>query len=184
MYTPTTCIDNEYQLFVKFKSFYPILLMSTVHALMEGHALTKSMATHAPAALASLVPTASMRSMNVIPSPASMGASVKMLLIPSDVPAPKVFSAIAVRYTQTLICQAFLTLCTFRCLNVVVFKIYLYDRLQSTGADAHLLAKMEAGVDKKMLHLSVNVPMAGLDATATSEGSPVKQLLDKEVCLS
>lgn len=120
-YTPTTYIDTEYQIFVKFKSFYPILLMSTVHALMEGHALTKSMATHAPAALASLGPTASMRSMNVIPSPASMGASVKMLLIPSDVPAPKGFSAIAVRYTQTLICQAFVTLCTFTCLNVAFF---------------------------------------------------------------
>lgn len=74
--------------------------MSTVHALMEGHAPTKSMGTHAPAALASLVPTASMRSMNVIPSPVSMGASVKMLLIPSDVHALKVFLAIAVRYTH------------------------------------------------------------------------------------
>lgn len=61
MYTGATYIDTEYQLFDKFKSFYPILLLSTVHALMEGHALTKSMATHAPAALASLAPTASMR---------------------------------------------------------------------------------------------------------------------------
>lgn len=43
---------------------------------------------------------------------------------------------------------------------------------------------MEAGVDKKMLHLSVSVLMAGLDATVTSEGSPVKQLLDKEVRFS
>lgn len=67
---------------------------------------------------------------------------------------------------------------------MAVFKIYLYDRLQSTGADAHLLAKMEVGVDKKMLHLSVNVLMVGLGATVTSEGSPVKQLLDKEVCFS
>lgn len=67
---------------------------------------------------------------------------------------------------------------------MAIFKIYLYDRLQSTGADAHLLAKMEAGVDKKMLHLPVNVLMAGLDATVTSGGSPVKQLLDKEVCVS
>ena len=67
---------------------------------------------------------------------------------------------------------------------MAVFKIHLHDRRQSTGADAHLLAKMEAGVDKKMLRLSVNVPMAGLAATVMSEGSPVKQLLDKEVCFS
>lgn len=67
---------------------------------------------------------------------------------------------------------------------MVVFKIYLYDRLQWTGADAHLLAKMEAGVVRKMLHLSVNVLMAGLDATVTSEGSPAKQLLDKEACFA
>lgn len=67
---------------------------------------------------------------------------------------------------------------------MAVFKIYFYDRLQSTGADAHLRAKMAAGVGKKMLHLRVNVPMAGLDATVTSEGSPVKPLLDKEVCFS
>lgn len=72
----------------------------------------------------------------------------------------------------------------FRCLNVAVFKICLYDRLQSNGADAHLLAKMEDAVDKKMLPLCVSVLMAGLDATATSVGSPVKRLLDKEVCLS
>lgn len=70
----------------------------------------------------------------------------------------------------------------FRCGSFL--KIYLYDRLQSTGADAHLLAKMEAGADRKMPHLPVNVHMAGLGATVTSEGSPVKQLLDKEVRLS
>lgn len=157
--------------------------MSTAHALMEAHALIKSMATHAPAAPASLVPTASMRSMNVIPSPASMGASVKMLLIPSDVPAPKVFSAIVVRYPHILTFQTFfLSLC--RCLHIAVFKICLYYRLQSTGADAHHLAKMEDAVDKKMLLLSANVLMAGLDATVTSVGSPVKQLLDKEVSFS
>lgn len=43
---------------------------------------------------------------------------------------------------------------------------------------------MEGAVDKKMLLLSVNVLTAGLDATVTSVGSPVKQLLDKEVCFS
>lgn len=89
--------------------------MSTVHALMEEHAQTKSMATHAPAALASLVPTASMRSTNAIPSPASMGASVKMLSIPSDVLAPKVFSAIAVRYPQDTHLSSF---CNFMYLEV------------------------------------------------------------------
>lgn len=78
---------------------------------MEGRALTKSMATCVPAAPALLGPTASMRSMNVIPSPASMGESVKMLLIPSAAPAPKVFSAIAVRYSHKPACQALLSLC-------------------------------------------------------------------------
>lgn len=71
-----------------------------------------------------------------------------------------------------------------RCLHIAVFKICLYYRLQSTGADARHLAKMEDAVDKKMLLLSVNVLMAGLDATVTSVGSPVKQLLDKEVSFS
>lgn len=71
-----------------------------------------------------------------------------------------------------------------RCLHIAVFKICLYYRLQSTGADARHLAKMEDAVDKKMLLLSANVLMAGLDATVTSVGSPVKQLLDKEVSFS
>lgn len=43
---------------------------------------------------------------------------------------------------------------------------------------------MEDAVDKKMFLLSVNALTAGLDATVTSVGSPVKQLLDKEVCFS
>lgn len=92
----------------EWSHLHPIL--PTVHALMEGRALTKSMATCVRAALALLGPTASMRSMNVIPSPASMGESVKMLSIPSDAPAPKVFSAIAVRYCHTPACQALLSL--------------------------------------------------------------------------
>lgn len=56
-------------------------------------------------------------------------------------------------------------------------------RLQSTGADVHLPAKMEDAVAKRMLPLSVNVLMAGLDVTVTSIGSPVKQLLAREVFL-
>lgn len=67
---------------------------------------------------------------------------------------------------------------------MAVFKISLCGRRRWTGADAHLLAKMEAGVVKKTLHLPVNALMAGPDATATSEGSPVKQLLGNEVRFS
>lgn len=43
---------------------------------------------------------------------------------------------------------------------------------------------MEDIVIRKTLPMTVNVPMAGQDATATSVGSPVKRLLDKEVRLS
>lgn len=62
------------------------------------------------------------------------------------------------------------------------FSPYL-PRHQWTGADAHLPAKMEGGVGKRMLPSSVNVLMAGLDVTVTSLGSPVRQLLAKEVLL-
>lgn len=54
-------------------------------------------------------------------------------------------------------------------------------RLQSTGADAHLPAKMEDAVAKKTLPSSANVPTAGLDVTVISIGFPVKQLLAREV---
>lgn len=52
--------------------------MFTAPALMEGHAQIESMAIPVPAAPASLVPTVSMKSMNVIPNPALTEASVKM----------------------------------------------------------------------------------------------------------
>lgn len=61
--------------------------MSTALASMEGHAQIKSMVIPAPAAQASLDPTANMRSTSVTPSPALMEASVKMLWSPSDAPA-------------------------------------------------------------------------------------------------
>lgn len=54
-------------------------------------------------------------------------------------------------------------------------------RHQSTGVDAHLPAKMEDAVAKRMLPSSANVLMAGLDVTVTSLGSLVKQLLAREV---
>lgn len=54
-------------------------------------------------------------------------------------------------------------------------------RHQSTGADAHLLARMEDVVVKKMLPLSVTVPTAGLGVIVISLGSPVRQLLVREV---
>lgn len=50
-------------------------------------------------------------------------------------------------------------------------------RHQSTGADAHLPAKMEDAVAKRMLPSSVTVVTAGLDVTVTSPGSLVRQLL-------
>lgn len=50
-----------------------------------------------------------------------------------------------------------------------------------TGADAHRPAKMEDAVAKRIPPSSVNVLTAGLDVTVTSPGSPVKQLLDREV---
>lgn len=50
-------------------------------------------------------------------------------------------------------------------------------RHQLTGADAHLPAKMEDAVAKRMLPLSVTVLMAGLDVTVTYPGFLVRQLL-------
>lgn len=56
-------------------------------------------------------------------------------------------------------------------------------RHQSTGVDVPLPAKMEGDVVKRMLPSSVNVLTAGLDVTVTSLGSPVRQLLAREVFL-
>lgn len=53
-------------------------------------------------------------------------------------------------------------------------------RPQSTGADAHLPAKMEVAVAKRMLPSSVTVIMAGLDGIVTSQGCLVRQLLARE----
>lgn len=118
-------------------------------ASMEERVQIKSMVIPVTAAQASLAPTASMRSMSVTPSPASMEASVKMPWSPSVAPALRATLATAAR-------------------------------LQSTGADAHLPAKMEDAVAKKTLPSSANVPTAGLDVTVISIGFPVKQLLARE----
>lgn len=53
-------------------------------------------------------------------------------------------------------------------------------RHQSIGADVHLHAKTEDAVARRMLLLSVNVLMAGLDVTVTFLESPVRQLLARE----
>lgn len=53
-------------------------------------------------------------------------------------------------------------------------------RHQLIGADAHLPVKMEDAVDKRMLHISVNVLVAGLDVIVTFPESPVRQLLARE----
>lgn len=54
-------------------------------------------------------------------------------------------------------------------------------RLLLTGADAHLFAKMEDVVAKRMLPSPVNVQTDGPDVIVTSIGSPVKQQLAREV---
>lgn len=53
-------------------------------------------------------------------------------------------------------------------------------RHQLTGADAPLPVKMEGAVARRMLHISVNVLVAGLDVIVTSPESPVRQLLARE----
>lgn len=53
-------------------------------------------------------------------------------------------------------------------------------RHQSTGADVHLLVKMEDAVAKRMLPSFVTVLTAGLDAFVTSPESLVRQLLARE----
>lgn len=80
-------------MYVKFKS----ILFSTALASMEGRVQIKSMVIRVTAAQASLAPTASMRSMSVTPSPASMEASVKMPWSPSVAPAPRATLATAAR---------------------------------------------------------------------------------------
>lgn len=70
----------------------------TVLASMVEHAQIKSMATPVPAAQALLAPTVNMRSTSVTPSPASMEASVKMLLSLSGVRVPKATQEIVARY--------------------------------------------------------------------------------------
>lgn len=64
---------------------------------MEGRAQIKSTAIPVLVALASLAPTASMRSMSVTPSPVSMEESVKMLWSPSAAPVPEVIQATVAR---------------------------------------------------------------------------------------
>lgn len=57
-------------------------------------------------------------------------------------------------------------------------------RRQWTGADAPLPAKMEGAVVRRMLPSLVNVLAAGLAATVTFPGSPVRRLLAREVCFA
>lgn len=111
---------------------------------MEEPAQIKSMGTHVPVVQASLVPTVSMKSMSVTPSPALMEVSAKMHWNPSVAHVQRATQATAVRH-------------------------------QWTGADVHLLAKMEDVVDKRMLLSFVTVIMAGLDVIVTFQGSLVRQ---------
>lgn len=64
---------------------------------------------------------------------------------------------------------------------IPIFAASYPTRLQLTGADAHLLAKMVDAVAKRMFPSPVNVQTDGLDVTVTSIGSPVKQQLAREV---
>lgn len=86
------------------KNFY----MSTALASMEGHARIKSTAIPVLVALASLAPTASMRSMSVTLSPVSMEESVKMPWSPSAAPVPRVTLATVARYIHTHIYKVLL----------------------------------------------------------------------------
>lgn len=65
----------------------------------------------------------------------------------------------------------------------IFLSVSCLPRLQSTGADAHLSAKMEDAVVKRMLHSYVTVVTVGLDVTVTSLGFPVRQLRAREVLL-
>lgn len=60
--------------------------------------------------------------------------------------------------------------------------VFWLSRHLSIGADAHLPAKMEDAVAKRMLPSPANVLTAGLDVTVTSPGSLVRQPHAKEVC--
>lgn len=175
-----TPMDRTTECDIKIPTF---CVLSTALALMEEHAQIKSMAIPVRAAQASLAPIASMRSMSVTPSPASMEASVKMPWSPSVAPAQRATLATAARYTLThkhsWLCHY--TIYVFRLIHF--FICLCLTRLQLSGADAHLPAKMEDAVARRMLPLSVNVLTAGLDVIVTSLGSPVKQLLAREVFL-
>lgn len=72
--------------------------MSTALASMGGHAQIKSMDIPVHVALASPGPTASMKSMSVTPSPASMEAFVRMPWSHSVALAPRAILATVVRY--------------------------------------------------------------------------------------
>lgn len=91
-------MDRTTECDIKIPTF---CVLSTALALMEEHAQIKSMAIPVRAAQASLAPIASMRSMSVTPSPASMEASVKMPWSPSVAPAQRATLATAARYTLT-----------------------------------------------------------------------------------
>lgn len=116
-----------------------------------------------------------------------------MPLSPSVAPAPRAILATAARYTHTQThswtllkdhVQTLSLYIVYRPIHVSNFFTFpCLPRHLSTGADAHLPAKMEDAVAKRMLPSSVNVLMAGLDVTVTSLGSPVRQLLAREVFL-
>lgn len=154
---------------------------------MEAHAQTMLTPTPAPVGLALLASTAKPTSLIALKALASMvgRAQIKSTAIP--VPAAQASLALtaSMRLMSVTPSLASTEASVKMPWNPSVAPapratLATAARLQSTGADAHLPAKMEDAVAKRMLLSSVIVVTAGLDVTVISLGSPVRQLLAKE----
>lgn len=156
-------------------------------AKMEAHAQTMLIPTPAPVGLALLASTAKPTSLIALKALASMEgrAQIKSMAIP--VPAARASLApTASTRSMSVTPSPASTVASVKMpwtpsvVPVLGATPATAARLQLTGADAHLPARMEDAVGKRMLPSSVIVLMAGLDVTVTSLGSPVKQLLARE----
>lgn len=156
-------------------------------AKMEAHAQTMLTPTPAPVGLALLASTVRPTSLIAQKALASMEgrAQIKSMAIP--VPAVQASlaptaSTRSMSVTPSPASMAASAKMPWRPSVALVLKATLATaaRLQLTGADAHLPAKTEDAVAKRIPPSSVIVLTAGLDVTVTSLGSPVKQLLARE----
>lgn len=154
---------------------------------MEAHAQTMLTHTPAPVGLALLASTAKPTSLIALKALASMEGSAQIKSTGIRVLAAQASQAPTanMRSTSVTPSHASMEASVKMPLSPSVAPapramLATAARHLSTGADAHLLAKTEGAVAKRMLPLSVTVLMGGLDVTVTYQESPVRQQLARE----